>query len=154
MKLLIGVFLSCVSWFSYAQDMNIVLVGDGFTKNNQPAATIYYCAPNETDCIQYTFNKLSLQRLLDGKQVSNKMRNNQDIEATADFSGQQFVISNKHSSLFSAKISEHDEAIKKLTFRYNLMLTSTDGTQQLVLDNRYLSVDGEHYKTLLNILNY
>lgn len=153
MKFLIGVFLSCVTLFSYAQDMNVVLVGDGFTKNNQPAATIYYCAPNETDCIQYTFNRSSLQKLLDGKKVSNKMRNNQNVEATADFSGQHFVITDKHTSVFSAKVSEHDEATKKLTFNYNLMLISTNGSQQLALKDRYLSVDGEYYQTLMSILN-
>ncbi len=153
MKYFIGVFLFCVSMFSYAQDLNVVLVGDGFTKNNQPAATIYYCTPNETDCIQYTFNKSSLQKLLDGSTVSNKMRNNQNIEATADFSGQHFVISNKQSSVFSINISEHDKANKTLTFNYDLVLTSSNGAQQLALEDRYLSLDGDHYQTLLNILN-
>ncbi len=154
MKYLIGLFFGLMSTVSFGQSgLEVILVGDGFTSNNYPAATVYNCMPNKTDCIQYTFNTKSLSTLLNGKQISNKMRNNPDLESDADFSGQHFVISNKSPSIFTVKVSQHDETAKKLTLHYNLMLVSIKGDKQIEMKDKYLTVEGEFYDTLVGILN-
>ncbi|EOG7713463.1 hypothetical protein ACEV90_13310 [Vibrio parahaemolyticus] len=155
MKYVIGLVLGLCAAFSYAQDdMKVILVGDGFTKNNQPAATIYNCTSDEQSCIQYTFNTKSLSALLNGNQLTNNMRDNLDLEATANMDGQYFVISNKHKTRFDVEVIENDKEAKKLTLSYNLVLVSSkDFDKQLALGGKTLTVEGDFYDTLIGITN-
>ncbi|EGR3300058.1 hypothetical protein CGH87_05315 [Vibrio parahaemolyticus] len=155
MKYAIGLILGLCTAFSYAQDdMNVIFVGDGFTKNNHPAATIYNCTSDEQSCIQYTFNSKSLSALLNGQQLTNNMRNNLDLEATADMNGQHYVISNKHKTRLDVEVIENDKEAKQLTLSYNLVLVSSKGyDKQLALDGNTLTVEGDFYDTLVGIAN-
>ncbi len=147
------IFVLCAT-LSYAQsDMKVILVGDGFTSNNHPAATIYNCTSDEQSCIQYTFNSKSLSALLNGQKLSNRMRDNLDLDVDANVNGQHFVISNKHKSRFVVQVTENDEDAKRLTLSYNLLLVSTKGNDQLALDGKLLTVEDDFYDTLVGITN-
>ncbi|WP_047461616.1 hypothetical protein [Vibrio fluvialis] len=153
MKYVVGLLIGLCSTFSYAQDdMKVILVGDGFTSNNHPAATIYNCTEDQQNCIQYTFNSKSLSALLNGEKLSNKMRDNPDLNVEANMNGKHFVISNKQKSIFVVQVSKNDKEAKKLMLNYNLLLSSTKGDEQLALKGEHLTVEGDFYDKLVGIV--
>jgi hypothetical protein len=153
MKYVIGLLFVAFSALSYArEDMKVILVGDGFTSNNYPAATVYNCTEDQQNCIEYTFNAKSLSALLNGEKLSNKMRDNLDLVAEANIDGKSFVISSKNKSIFVVQVSENDKESKKLTLNYNLLLTSTKGDEQLALKSEHLTVEGDFYDKLVGIV--
>lgn len=153
MKYVIGLLIGLCSAFSYAQDdLKVALVGNGFTSNNLPAATIYNCTEDQQNCIQYTFNSRSLSALLNGEKLSNKMRDNLDLDVDANMNGKYFVISSKHKTIFVVQVSENNKEAKKLTLNYNLLLTSTKGDEQLALKGEQLTVEGDFYDKLVGIV--
>lgn len=153
MKYVIGLLAGFCSAFGYAQeDMKVLLVGDGFTSNNLPAATIYNCTEDKQNCINYTFNSKSLSALLSGDKLSNTMRDNPDLNVEANMNGKYFVISNKHKTHFDVEVIKNDKEAKMLTLSYSLVLVSSKGyDKQFAIDGKILTVEGGFYDTLVGL---
>lgn len=152
-KYVIGLLIGLCSAISYAQDdMKVILIGDGFTINNLPAATIYNCTEDQQNCIQYTFNSSSLSALLNGEKLSNTMRDNPDLNVEANINGKYFIISNKKKSKFSIEISENSKDEKTLVLNYDLLLTSNKNSERLALKGKHLTIEGDFYNKLVGIV--
>ncbi|WP_295894043.1 hypothetical protein [uncultured Vibrio sp.] len=151
MKFFLLIISVVLTSFAHANDMNVIYVSDGFTMNGKPASTIYYCMPNETDCIEFSVNSTSLSQLIGGETVSNKMRNNVDIDATANMNGNEFVISSKHPSIFAVRVQNHSAQDRTIEFFYNLHIVSPKVGKQVSMKEKYFYVSGDQYDTLMGL---
>ncbi|WP_281946401.1 hypothetical protein [Vibrio parahaemolyticus] len=138
-------------------DFEVLDVVDGFTLNDQPAASILYCAKqNDEDCLSFTLNRTSLSELLNDGLVKNVQGGNNNFNVTSDLNGLHSTISEKFTSGASLKLMDKDDDSKTLSIDYFAQLYRSpdeefpDGSY-IKFERSNFVLNGSHFTSLLNI---
>ncbi|HCH5089428.1 hypothetical protein [Vibrio parahaemolyticus] len=139
-------------------DFEVLDVVDGFTLNDQPAASILYCAKqNDEDCLSFTLNRTSLSELLNDGLVKNVQGGNKNFNVTSDLNGQHSTISEKFTSGASLKLMDKDDDSKTLSIDYFAQLYRSpdeefpDGSY-IKFERSNFVLNGPHFTSLLDIV--
>ncbi|KIE18858.1 hypothetical protein SE23_20095 [Vibrio sinaloensis] len=141
------ILLGLVALKVNATEYKVVGSGEVSVMNYYPATTIVSCTENN-ECTYLSLNSHAIANLLTGRLIENSMGENRNISAKAIRKGVNYFISEKSSSLLSARLSSHDPEGKKLKFTYSITLVSEDG-RLIIEKNKTVVLLGSNYEVFL-----